>query len=58
MSNFHDVIDYIFFDEEKFQFQRSIPMPTDEQIKEFIALPSSKMPSDHLAIVMELQLIQ
>ncbi|CAF1196590.1 unnamed protein product [Rotaria sp. Silwood1] len=55
--HFHDVIDHIFYDSEKFQFQRSIPMPTHEQVTEFTALPSCKIPSDHLAIVIELEIL-
>ncbi|CAF3463653.1 unnamed protein product [Rotaria sp. Silwood2] len=55
---FHDVIDHIFYDSKKFQFQRSIPMPTHEQVTEFTALPSCKIPSDHLAIVIELEIVK
>ncbi|CAF3403934.1 unnamed protein product, partial [Rotaria sp. Silwood2] len=52
---FNDVIDHIFYDSNNFQFQRSIPMPTHEHVTEFTALPSCKIPSDHLAIVIELE---
>jgi 2',5'-phosphodiesterase len=55
MLKYHEVIDHIFFDGKKFQFQRAIPMPTHEEVTEFSALPSCKIPSDHLAVVVELE---
>jgi 2',5'-phosphodiesterase len=58
MLRFHAVIDHIFFDGKKFQFQRAIPMPTHEEVTEFTALPSCKIPSDHLAVVVELEMIK
>ncbi|CAF4090711.1 unnamed protein product [Rotaria sordida] len=58
MLNYHAVIDHIFYDSKKFNFQRAIPMPTDEEVTEFIALPSCKIPSDHLAVVIELEIIR
>ncbi|CAF2105974.1 unnamed protein product [Rotaria magnacalcarata] len=56
--HFHDVIDHIFYESNKFKFQRSIPMPTHEQVTEFTALPSCKIPSDHLAVVIELEILK
>ena len=58
MLKFHSVLDHIFFDEKKFRFHRAIPMPTHEEVTEFTALPSCKIPSDHLAVVMELEKIK
>ncbi|CAF3786654.1 unnamed protein product [Adineta steineri] len=58
MLNFHGVIDHIFFEGKKFQFKRCIPMPTHEEVTEFSALPNCKLPSDHLAVVIELEMIK
>ncbi len=58
MLNFHGTIDHVFFDGKKFQFHRAIPMPTHEEVTEFTALPSCKIPSDHLAVVVELEMIK
>ncbi|CAF4872485.1 unnamed protein product [Rotaria sp. Silwood1] len=58
MLNYHGVIDHIFYDAKKFKFERSIPMPTHEEVTEFTALPSCKIPSDHLALVIELEIIK
>jgi mRNA deadenylase 3'-5' endonuclease subunit Ccr4 len=58
MLNFHGMIDHIFFDGNKFRFHRAIPMPMHEEVIEFIALPSCKIPSDHLAIVEEFEKIK
>ena len=58
MVSFHAVIEHIFFETKKFKFQRCIPMPTDAEVTEFTALPSCKIPSDHLALVMDLEMIK
>ena len=55
---FHDVIDHIFFESKRFRFERSIPMPTHEEVTEFQAIPSRHIPSDHLAVVLEVQMIE
>ncbi|CAF3222392.1 unnamed protein product [Rotaria sp. Silwood2] len=58
MLNYHGVIDHIFYGSKKFNFHRTIPMPTHEEVTEFTALPSGKIPSDHLALVIELEIIK
>jgi 2',5'-phosphodiesterase len=58
MLNYHGVIDHIFFDAKKFKFERCIPMPTHEEVTAFTALPSCIIPSDHLAVVVELEMIR
>lgn len=55
---FHDVLDHIFFESRRFRFERSIPMPTHEEVTEFKAIPSRHIPSDHLAVVLEVQMIE
>lgn len=58
MMNFHDVIDHIFFEGQKFEFQRTIPMPMHDEVTKFVALPSCIIPSDHLALIVELNKIR
>ncbi|CAF1516707.1 unnamed protein product [Rotaria sordida] len=57
-SHFRHVIDHIFYDSKTFQFQRSTPMPTRQRATEFTALPSCKVQNDHLAIVIELEIVK
>ncbi|CAF4882051.1 unnamed protein product, partial [Rotaria magnacalcarata] len=57
MVNYHGVIDHIFYDAKKFEFHRCIPMPTLQEVTKFTALPSCEIPSDHLAVVIELEII-
>ncbi|CAM4960319.1 unnamed protein product [Rotaria socialis] len=58
MVNYHGVIDHIFYDAKKFEFHRCIPMPTRQEVTKFTALPSCEIPSDHLAVVIELEIIK
>ena len=58
MPKFHGILDHMFFDGKIFRFHRAIPMPTHEEVTEFTAIPSCKIPSDHLAVVMELEKIK
>ena len=51
------VIDHIFFDQTTLKFSRSIPMPTHEEVTRFTALPSQIIPSDHLAVVVDLEML-
>lgn len=52
------ILDHIFYQSERFQFKRSIPMPTHDEVTEFTVIPSCKIPSDHLAIVIELEILR
>lgn len=58
MMNYNGVIDHIFFEAKKFEFDRCIPMPTHAEVSEFVALPSCTIPSDHLALVVDLRMIK
>ena len=44
------VLDYIFIDSERLKVDRVIPLPSDEQLTESVALPSIYFPSDHVAL--------
>ena len=49
------VLDYIFFDSDNLELERVIPLPSHEEVTEFVALPSIYFPSDHLALVADLK---
>ena len=55
MGSFNGVLDYIFYEQNNFTLKRVIHMPTHEQVTENVALPSSKIPSDHLPVILELE---
>ena len=55
MGSFNCVLDYIFYEQNQFNLKRVVDMPTHEQVIENVALPSSKIPSDHLAVILELE---
>ncbi|XP_042861994.1 2',5'-phosphodiesterase 12-like [Penaeus japonicus] len=52
---FNGCLDYIFYQNDKFSVKQVIPMPTHEEVTEHIALPSVTFPSDHIALVADLE---
>ena len=55
-AGFQACLDYIFFQNDKFQATKSIEMPEEEELRAHIAIPSVVFPSDHVAIIAELEL--
>jgi len=59
--DFIDTLDYILASEasesEPFGFRRKVsaPMPTEEMITKYVAMPNECMPSDHVAIACDLE---
>lgn len=53
--NFKAVLDYILIDSEHLVTDRVVPLPSLEEISEFVALPSVYFPSDHLALVVDIR---
>jgi mRNA deadenylase 3'-5' endonuclease subunit Ccr4 len=53
---FEGILDYIFFETDSFELEKVIPLPSVEKVKEFVALPSKYVPSDHLPITFELKI--
>lgn len=59
--DFIDTLDYVLASEssedEPFGFKqiRSAPMPTEEDVKKYVAMPNECMPSDHVAIICDLE---
>jgi mRNA deadenylase 3'-5' endonuclease subunit Ccr4 len=52
---FNGLLDYIFYDKTQFDLIKVLPMPEHSEVIEETALPSRKIPSDHLAVVLELK---
>lgn len=44
-------LDYIFYQTDRLSVEEVIPLPSDEQLKTHIAIPSVVFPSDHVALV-------
>ncbi len=55
LEKFNGVLDYIFYDNTSFTLNKVLPMPDHNDVTEDSALPSRKIPSDHLAVVVELK---
>ncbi|XP_072936524.1 2',5'-phosphodiesterase 12 [Epargyreus clarus] len=54
-EGFADCLDYIFYDTKNLTVAQVIPLPSIEELKANTALPSVVFPSDHIAIVSDLQ---
>lgn len=54
---FKECLDYIFYQTDKFAVTKVVEMPSDEDLEAHIAIPSVLFPSDHVAIVAELEFI-
>lgn len=57
-KNFKDILDYIFIQKDHFNVLRVAPFPSDSVLSENVALPSHVFPSDHLAVVVDIQFIR
>lgn len=53
-AEFADCLDYIFYDTRSLGVEQVIPLPSEEELKAHIALPSIVFPSDHIALVADL----
>lgn len=56
-AGFQECLDYIFYQTEKFKVTRVIEMPSEEELKVHTAIPSVVFPSDHIAIISELEFL-
>ncbi|KAM7349178.1 2',5'-phosphodiesterase 12 [Cochliomyia hominivorax] len=53
--DFAACLDYIFYQPDSFEVEQIIPLPTNEELKAHIAIPSVVFPSDHVALVADLK---
>lgn len=54
-AGFAACLDYIFYQTDNLEVQRVIPFPSDEELRANTALPSIVFPSDHVAVVSDLE---
>lgn len=54
---FKECIDYIFYQTDKLRVTKVVEMPEEEDLNAHIAIPSVVFPSDHIALVAELEII-
>ena len=54
-AGFKAVLDYILIDSDLLSVDRVVPLPSLEELSEFVALPSIYFPSDHLALVADIK---
>ncbi|XP_018007908.1 2',5'-phosphodiesterase 12-like [Hyalella azteca] len=56
--SFQGCLDWIFYRTDSLRVENVVPMPSDEQVKAHTALPSPLFPSDHLALVAQLTILE
>lgn len=54
-ASFKAVLDYIIIDSDHLTVDRVVPLPSVDEVSEFVALPSAYFPSDHLALVADIK---
>lgn len=54
IQTFECVLDYVFYEQDAFELKKVIPLPSEQVIKQNVALPSEFFPSDHLPIIFEM----
>lgn len=54
---FQACLDYIFIQADKFKVTKVVELPEEEELKAHLAIPSVVFPSDHVAIVTELEIV-
>ncbi|KAF2358650.1 Endonuclease/exonuclease/phosphatase [Trinorchestia longiramus] len=55
---FQGCIDWIFYRTDSLRVENVVPMPSHEVVTEHLSLPSPKFPSDHLALVAQLTILE
>ncbi|KAK2861675.1 hypothetical protein Q5P01_001208 [Channa striata] len=55
VGGFHGCLDYIFIQPDSMQVEQVIPMPSHQEVTTYEALPSVAHPSDHIALICDLQ---
>lgn len=48
-------LDYIFYETDKLKVNQLAPLPTEDELKQFSAIPSIVFPSDHISLVADLE---
>lgn len=60
VRDFQGCLDYIFYQKDKngFRVEAVAPFPDEEELKENVALPSKVFPSDHVALIADLEVLR
>ncbi|RZC38016.1 hypothetical protein BDFB_005506 [Asbolus verrucosus] len=53
--DFKDCLDYIFVEKNKMKVTNIIPFPKEEELVLYEGLPNNVFPSDHLALIVDLE---
>lgn len=56
-SGFADCLDYIFYQKSNLKVTQVVPLPSNEELTQYTALPSIVAPSDHVALISDLEWI-
>lgn len=59
VDHIQQLLDYIYVDSHCFRVQQALPLPTEEELKQDgrFALPSCRFPSDHLALGVDIEVV-
>lgn len=52
---FSACLDYIFYQTDKLKVSQVVPFPTTDELKAHMAIPSIVFPSDHIALIADLE---
>jgi 2',5'-phosphodiesterase len=56
-QGFKDCLDYIFYQTDGLRVAQVVPFPSEEELSTHVAIPSVVFPSDHIACVADLELM-
>ncbi|CAH1993621.1 unnamed protein product [Acanthoscelides obtectus] len=54
-AGFANCLDYIYYDTDNLQVSQVVPLPSQEELTQNVALPSVVFPSDHIALISDLK---
>lgn len=57
-EDFKGCLDYIFIEKSKLRVSKIVPVPTETELQQYKGLPNEYFPSDHLALVVDLEFIR
>jgi hypothetical protein len=55
-KDFKELLDYIYVEKERYDVVKIAPFPSEEVLSENCAIPSEVFPSDHVSLVVDVQL--
>jgi len=55
--DFKDCLDYCWIEKSKMEVTQVVPLPSEEELSQFEALPNIEFPSDHVALVFDVKFL-